>query len=161
MPNLAQRIVESLDKKACIDETESLHFWLWDPIGNDENPYLEEDKPTIYRGQLLFTPSKRQRDESLEIICNTGGLKSCLFIDNCIFGEKDGKRCDAALLRKNDKEIVWIELKMGMKVDGKSRTQRLKNRLFGESEDDPKGAFAQILASKTHFSSGFDLSGTK
>jgi ssDNA-binding replication factor A large subunit len=68
MPNLAQRIVESLDKKACIDETESLHFWLWDPIRNDENPYLEEDKPTIYRGQLLFTPSKRQRDESLEII---------------------------------------------------------------------------------------------
>jgi hypothetical protein len=95
------------------------------------------------------------------IICNTGGLKSCLFIDNCIFGEKDGKRCDAALLRKNDKEIVWIELKMGMKVDGKPRTQRLKNRLFGESEDDPKGAFAQILASKTHFSSGFDLAGTK
>ena len=66
----------------CFDATESLEFWVWDPIENPEEPYPVIPESNF--AQIVLSPSSRQRKESLQIKCSQILERTFVALDKCL-----------------------------------------------------------------------------
>lgn len=163
MSLFASQIAEKFQKEYCSDTTSGQHFWIWEPIDDPTQPYQDVDLPLKKYCQLLFSPSVRQRRESLEVLTELDNEKTLIAIDSCLILHKEPvRRCDAMLIHQNDRSLVWIELKLNLKTKN-AKLATLLTTLFGEEPDASfGGAFEQIMGAKRHFETkGVDVQSKK
>ncbi|HFA50856.1 MAG TPA: hypothetical protein ENJ95_17750 [Bacteroidetes bacterium] len=135
----------------CFDATESLEFWVWDPIENPGDPYAENPENNF--AQILLSPSSRQRKESVTVRCGRVRERTLVALDKCIFDNiRDRKKCDGLIFQQetNTIKLIWIELKMNMKRSNPNSSS-LELRIIGEGNENTDGAIEQILSARQIF----------
>jgi|GEM_PF-3601150 len=142
----------------CFFTTTSMNFWIWDPKNNPEIPYAPGEAPESNYAQILFLPTSRQRQESLEVKCLSDKDRTLIALDKCLIPDKNNK-CEGLIFEgiENPSILIWVELKMGVKRKNQN-PKTLEDRIIGEGGDN-KNAFDQIISAINFFEEkGIDTS---